>query len=279
MFEGLLHYQLLVTTTLSTITSYYCQEHIDKVNEQIGKKGNSVLVWVANAVEGNDYYRERRQEVVNTMAMMIEHDAKTPLIDADISKWAVETPKASPVMAALNSLFNMREEARPGYHAARIERCVGFAISMLSEFDDIESGKMEVDSVTVAGLEPLCKVLMQLQPENTMFARKCIQARKIQSSIGAKTVKTDVKDKAVAIGDDPESEEKKNALTGVCALVTGVDMTDMAAEIQPSSTKALAHYKPFEDPAKEKHCIEVLARLSNCVVHQACASRSTLAGT
>ena len=61
------------------------EEEFEVVKSCTGKKYNNPMTWVANAVENDEWYKVKRDEVTRTMMSMIDQKSKVPALDANIT--------------------------------------------------------------------------------------------------------------------------------------------------------------------------------------------------
>ena len=142
----------------------------EKVREYAGKKTASVIVWVANAVESIDWYRERRLELSKTMPQMILHQAECEDVDARSEKMATGSVDNAALTKLLEKLSIWSNDARKQIHDGRLRKCKQEAFAVLDSFDKIEAGEIPCDAETSATLEPLVKAVMAFTPDSSEVA-------------------------------------------------------------------------------------------------------------
>ena len=240
------------------VYSVELEEAFEAVNACTGKNANNPQTWIANAVENDPWYRERRDEVTAKMASMIDQERKTQAVDDVIEKMKVDL-ELIVLVKVLKDLIIWKADARKGRHAKRIDAAVALADTAFQKFEAIEQGTADADAASDLPLfQSLADVMMQHRPEETKWCHRNIQAKKVSTTVGAARVKQDVTDKADACAASPTCPVKRGALGQVSGLVQGIDLSAQAAALQAAAHRILNHFKGDVPEAEKDACTEHL---------------------
>lgn len=161
----------------------------------MGKACNDPIHWIAGACEVAGPARQCVCEARKYMPCMLENHDKHKALAADID--AIEANGTAEATESLHricgSFLGIEPLMRPGF-TTREKTALCVKLSTQLKGIDVDGSDFvgTTSTDTVSTLLQLATAAMELDPENAIFSSRAVDLRKVQQSLGARSLKTDL---------------------------------------------------------------------------------------